>query len=364
MDLLEVFNYLLISVLLLITFTLYVYHVSRDSASEIKNTVVGKVYISICGVLISMVVQHYAIRIPNAQTVIDLNALLLLTIFYLGGMIPTVIIAVFQCIIWGFNYGFSIGMEHVIVRAVLYLGAFYLIDRINEEKRVQRWYLSLASVVLITVPSLYILLKEVDFTVFLRDYTGTMIITAAIQFWILEKENKAKQMYLNYKKESDIDYLTELKNTRAFDTALNNEIIHAQETGEQLSFLIFDIDFFKRVNDTYGHSKGDIILKETAKILNKSLPKTAIIARIGGEEFCALLRNTTQEEAKTAANQVRQTVEKNAFRISRTKAIKITISAGVSNYPKTTENLNKLKELADEALYDAKRSGRNRVHVR
>ena len=136
---------------------------------------------------------------------------------------------------------------------------------------------------------------------------------------------------------------------------------NATEKSEKLSLLMIDIDFLKKVNDTYGHTAGDFVLREIGEILLKCSRSYDIVSRNGGEEFTILLLDCTEAQALQIAEHVRSCVENHTFVITDEIQINITISIGVANYPEATNEIEKLIELADIALYDAKRIGRNRV---
>ena len=149
-------------------------------------------------------------------------------------------------------------------------------------------------------------------------------------------------------KEALYDELTGILNRRGIDYKIKNL--------EKGSILFFDIDHFKRVNDTYGHEFGDYVLTQIGKILKKNFRKNDIIGRWGGEEFIVILPNTSYEDALKLAEKLRKIIEKHDF-----KGKKITVSIGVSEY---NGNLEEELEKADEALYEAKNSGRNQVKGR
>lgn len=129
-----------------------------------------------------------------------------------------------------------------------------------------------------------------------------------------------------------------------------------------VSVLIFDMDHFKQINDKFGHLTGDMVLKTTANLIRKMLP-TGIIARYGGEEFVIVLPEVSEEEAFQFANSIRQMVGHHQYLVSKEKSITVTISVGLANYPLVSDSYEGLLQLADEALYEAKNSGRNKVCV-
>ncbi|HTZ18592.1 MAG TPA: diguanylate cyclase, partial [Dissulfurispiraceae bacterium] len=159
------------------------------------------------------------------------------------------------------------------------------------------------------------------------------------------------------------DYLTGLYNRKFFMERLDEELAWAGRYGEPLSFVILDIDHFKKVNDTYGHSCGDEILVQLSKTLGPALRAHDILARYGGEEFVVLLANTDIDAAVTVAEKLRAAVQENDFFCpDMSIALPVTISVGVActdgNFDITPDSLIKR---ADGALYEAKAAGRNRV---
>ncbi len=157
------------------------------------------------------------------------------------------------------------------------------------------------------------------------------------------------------------DKLTNLYNRRSFESRLIQDIQHYQEFQTELSVIIFDVDHFKFVNDTYGHQAGDCVLTLLAGVAKKSIRKNDIIARYGGEEFIILLPNTGKNGAKVIAEELRQAVQDTAYDASTYKIL-ITISLGVACICDVkSPNLDKLIKHADDALYHAKHNGRNQV---
>ena len=142
---------------------------------------------------------------------------------------------------------------------------------------------------------------------------------------------------------------------------MNNFSQQTIRKGENLSLLYIDIDYFKKINDTYGHSSGDIVLKNLAIILRDTCRIFDIISRNGGEEFSVMLLDCTASHAFEIAERIRKNVETNKFHISYKDDICVTISIGVTTYPDITDNIDNLIENADTALYEAKRTGRNKI---
>ena len=158
-----------------------------------------------------------------------------------------------------------------------------------------------------------------------------------------------------------LDALTNLNNRRQFEVRLKQEIATTKRQKNPLCAMMVDIDFFKKVNDTYGHASGDAVLRTVASIIKEHLRESDIPSRYGGEEFAVLLPYTHIEEAKIVGERLRKAVETTPIPIDK-KNINVTISMGLAEFSpqETGEDLFKR---ADSALYEAKESGRNRVCV-
>jgi len=121
-----------------------------------------------------------------------------------------------------------------------------------------------------------------------------------------------------------------------------------------------DIDHFKQINDSYGHQVGDYVLVELCKVLNEGLRATEIISRYGGEEFTVIIPQADYDVTLVVGEKIRSLVEEHDFEYNGLK-LPVTVSVGVALFPQMAVNRNSLVEMADKALYKAKRSGRNRV---
>ena len=163
-----------------------------------------------------------------------------------------------------------------------------------------------------------------------------------------------------------IDALTNLNNRRQFELRLGQEIATTKRQNNPLCAMMIDIDFFKKVNDTYGHASGDAVLKGVASIIKSALRESDIPSRYGGEEFAVLLPYTHIQEAKIVGERLRMAVESSPIPIndegSEVKSINVTISMGLAEFD-NIESGEELFERADKALYQAKENGRNRVCI-
>jgi two-component system, cell cycle response regulator len=159
------------------------------------------------------------------------------------------------------------------------------------------------------------------------------------------------------------DYLTGLYNRKFFMERFMEEIAWASRYREPLSFIILDIDHFKKINDTYGHSCGDEVLKQLAGVLTGLLRAHDVLARYGGEEFVVLLSNTSAEDAYAIGDKLRAGVQVTEFNFGPSGGrIPVTISLGVATSEDVVDlSAESLINRADAALYQAKAAGRNRV---
>jgi diguanylate cyclase (GGDEF)-like protein len=155
------------------------------------------------------------------------------------------------------------------------------------------------------------------------------------------------------------DGLTNLHNRKQLDTMLSEEIPRAQRHGRDLALLMLDIDHFKSINDTYGHLTGDSVLRGLASILQKRLRPNDKLGRYGGEEFCAILPETSLPSATRIAEELRAMVQSHSFN-AEGKEVRVTVSIGASCLG-SSMTMEQLYKGADDKLYEAKRSGRNKV---
>jgi diguanylate cyclase (GGDEF)-like protein len=157
------------------------------------------------------------------------------------------------------------------------------------------------------------------------------------------------------------DTLTGCLNRRGFEHALNQSVIRAMRRGGEVALLAIDIDHFKKINDTAGHLGGDAVLRELAELLSRSSRAGDVVGRVGGEEFVILLPGADSETAGVVAERVMDAVRTHAFRTVRGR-VSVTVSVGIASEQVTDAHLaGALRAHADEALYVAKRLGRNRV---
>ena len=156
---------------------------------------------------------------------------------------------------------------------------------------------------------------------------------------------------------ASVDYLTEVANCRHIRHLMSEELARSHRTNHPFSIIMLDVDHFKKINDTYGHPDGDLVLQAVAKVCKDTVREIDHVGRVGGEEFLIILPETTVFDAGVIAERIRDRIE---FLTIGDQGIKVTVSLGVSSSD-TTSNVDSMYKTADVALYDAKENGRNCV---
>ena len=198
---------------------------------------------------------------------------------------------------------------------------------------------------------------------------GTIIFVLAILLLALFSKhiNKISQ---HIKNDEDLlkgmairDPLTNLYTRRIFNIQLNTEISFSKRYSVTTSLMLIDLDHFKQVNDKYGHSAGDAVLREVSSLITSLCQETDMACRFGGEEFAIIAKNTTAKDAENLAERIRRSVEITPFDIGEGKTITITTSIGIGCFPDHADLDADLIAVTDLALYAAKKEGRNCVRI-
>ncbi len=230
-----------------------------------------------------------------------------------------------------------------------------------------------------TIVNRIVFLKDITASIEKQDFTVLHILEKSKEGWkdeVYELKHSIYNMALSLKsafeelekKKSELeqlayyDPLTGLPNRRFFFDHANLILENSKRYGNPLTLLIIDIDHFKKINDTYGHEAGDLVLKSFADILRKSIRQSDLPARSGGEEFLILMPNTNLSQGKVVAERIR-TKFQNSLIVYEGKEIRATLSGGLASYKEGVETVDDLTRMADKALYKAKELGRNRIEV-
>lgn len=161
-----------------------------------------------------------------------------------------------------------------------------------------------------------------------------------------------------------VDQLTGGTNRLYFQQRFESEIRRTGNYRHALALFMFDIDEFKKINDTYGHQAGDVVIKKMAELVRKNTRSSDLVGRYGGDEFMVLITSTTEEQAAAIADKLRELIATTDIAIPGTEVpVRITVSGGLAMFPTHGQSTIELFRAADEALYESKHQGRNRILV-
>ena len=220
-----------------------------------------------------------------------------------------------------------------------------------------------------TVPSmsnyaflLFALLQTIDMN---RRYLTALAESEALTYRLEERVHERTEELTRANErlaqQATTDGLTGLKNRRAFNEVFSQEIKRLKRGGEGLCLALLDIDFFKSINDSHGHDGGDQVLKNVARVLETELRATDTVARIGGEEFAVLLPTQQVSGARARLEELRQRIANSPLE-DEDKQISVTVSIGLTRVT-AEDSIKKASKRADDALYAAKRGGRNQLQT-
>ncbi|MDX1763298.1 MAG: GGDEF domain-containing protein [bacterium] len=167
-----------------------------------------------------------------------------------------------------------------------------------------------------------------------------------------------------YKKMAVIDHLTGIFNRRYFDTRLEEETARMSRRGLPFSVALVDLDHFKQINDTHGHGVGDMVLREFAHYLKNNLRRVDVVCRVGGEEFAVIMPETDITAGLVIMERILAKLLHHPFNIQQLPEIGVSFSCGLVSNCQSFMDTGEILDMADQALYEAKRSGRSRVMAR
>lgn len=354
------FTELFINSCILITFISISQNFVMNEDINQNSSMPLKILTGICSGLLGIILMLFSIQV-TPSIIIDFRAIPILLATFYGGVLPTIIATLIIGTFRFLHFGLS-NTSVIALIVILLMGIGFSVINLIKASRKSKWIYSIIYLLILNSITMKILIKDsrLLFKVFIV-YSGSTLLMSCFIFKFTEYLSESVQLHKKFKSEATIDFLTGLNNVRQFDNMFN---IVAQQTirnEQDLSLLFLDIDYFKKINDTFGHNSGDIVLRDLAVILRDTCRVYDIISRNGGEEFSVLLLNCPADCALEVAERIRKNVEGNKFYISDKVNINITISIGISTYPDITNNIDTLLEHADTALYEAKRTGRNKV---
>ena len=355
------FKDLFVNLTILISFVFVGGQVFKEKPLSYNQSVKTKILVGLAGGFLGITLIYFSIEVGTQHTILDFRYLALLSVIKHGGFLPSLLAAILMISFRLTFYGISPSSIYAIISMILMVLGANLIWKVRA-KQFTKWIFMNLYCVLIICTVLYVLLNAGSRTYeTIATFAITSFIAGILQYYLLDYVSSINSLYRKFREEAKKDSLTGLNNVRQFDEILNDLASKAIKNGEKLSILVIDIDHFKLINDTYGHTVGDSVLNGLGKILISSCRSIDIVSRVGGEEFTILLPCCSHEKALEVAERVRSEVEKHKCILSNKIEISITISIGVATYPDMVTNPNELVHKADEGLYMAKRSGRNKV---
>ncbi|TCJ03851.1 GGDEF domain-containing protein [Cytobacillus praedii] len=345
---------------ILVSVLFFYSQVSNKYPLHAKSTLKIKILIGVLGGLLSNILMQYSIPVDN--TMVDLRHIPTILLAYYGGGIPA-FISMIMTLAGRFLISASLSSYLAIVISVS--GTLFAIffSKQNYSKKIKILGIVTFNNLVFSIVFSYLVSSFIIVLKVLPIYWIVSYLSAYLSFYVLAYIRKSQKLFNKYQTESTTDGLTGLNNVRKFEEVFDHLIKDLQTNEQKLALLFIDIDFFKKVNDTYGHSEGDVVLKELGLRLQQSTRAFDIVSRNGGEEFTVLLLNCPLNRANELAERIRKNVEDNPFTLNSGEEINLTISVGVACYQETTIDPTQLIEDADKALYQAKQSGRNRVCI-
>ena len=223
---------------------------------------------------------------------------------------------------------------------------------------------TLLQVGLISACYLYLSYLELTYQIFSGNF-GSHLVAKLFPFWLVAYLTTSLASDIQTAKNkirilSEQDELTRLMNMRAFKVMFGRYFTQAKRYQHEFALLVIDADNLKIINDQYGHAAGDALICHIAKIITSDLRSSDIAARYGGDEFIVVLVNTSQKQALVVAERIRNKLATTPFKIKKNDAF-TTVSIGIANFPSNGEDPQTLVKKADEAMYQSKFSGKNRV---
>ena len=311
-----------------------------------------KCFVGIVMGALGALLMKFGVHIEDVM--LDLRYLSVILAAIIGGpiasLLASIIILIVRLLLTGYSVGAQIG-----VYVVLLTGIGCTIISTFRLSVFKKWIWLHVYCLTVSSIGIYVVFKDV---LVLGLYLVVSIMTGYMTFLSAHYALQSNELFRKMKQYATMDPLTGLGNVRKFDTELNRNIEDKKKNKDPLCLLLVDIDYFKDVNDRYGHPAGDEVLQQLGAILKNSSPFPHLVFRKGGEEFALLLPKSTLQYAVDIGERIRAAVEKHVFRLPNDICLHITISVGASIY---VDSPQQFIQLADDALYSSKRNGRNQV---
>ncbi|MBM7577801.1 diguanylate cyclase [Jeotgalibacillus terrae] len=348
----------IINISIMISFTFVWHQLFKRNQLKLQSGLSLKVIDGLIAGVFGVLLMNFSFTI-NDITILDLRHVAIAMVAFYGGFIPAMIAS--GVVIAG-RYMIDVNYSsHVALFMILAIGlGTGLIGQYVKWGVWKKWTLLLVYAHSIFFIAFWIVSDSIVEVAGAALFHAVMAIGGGyFVLYFARYIRKATDTFYEIQENARKDPLTELFNVRSFDHYYNHYMNEYIETGNPVGLIMLDIDYFKQINDTFGHSAGDEVLKEVAIRLRELTGHQGIISRNGGEEFTVLLPDINKQELKKLAEKVRRGIDDHTFKLKDGTALHLTVSSGVSH---THADLKEeLFESADSALYIAKQAGRNQV---
>ncbi|MET3207299.1 UNVERIFIED_CONTAM: diguanylate cyclase [Paenibacillus sp. PvR008] len=296
----------------------------------------------------------------RGDIMVDLRQLAIIISVYMGGavsgLLTTLIISLYRIFITG---GLTDVSLIATINAILTLSITLPLVR-KKSLPLVKWMSAVLGSATVSVSSVFFLVEHPHLQAIIF-FAIVLILGGLFTYFMIHHIKKTERAIQLLEEAANRDHLTGLYSLRAFDTMFEESFHSSRTTKHPFGVVLLDIDYFKNINDTYGHLNGDTVLSQLGALLTRESTVRAYPSRKGGEEFAILIGNCNSQKAATFAEKIRQAVEHYPFRLNDGSVISLTVSIGAGSFPDIASE--HLMEKVDAALYKAKRSGRNRVEI-
>lgn len=352
---------LFINATILVTFVFIVSNIYRDEPLTKHLSIRKKILAGFGGGILGILLMLFSINVKN-HTILDFRSFPIMLLIIYAGFFPSllgaIIISLFRILYFGLSPSC---IASCTINGMLVVGGFF-IEKLKIKKHIRWLGINIFHLLSLSI-AMFILIKPYAYMLsILTPYWIVFILTSYAVYYLLEYVEKKNRAFRALKQQASKDFLTGLYNARSFDNLFNNLMERMNTFQEKLSILMIDIDHFKNVNDTYGHPAGDEVLRQLGEILIKNSRSFDFVSRMGGEEFSVLLPDCPHERALEVGERIRKAVEVHDFIMLDYTLIKVTVSIGASTIGAHCKHKKEdfIGE-ADQGLYLAKRTGRNKV---
>ncbi|SDW42450.1 diguanylate cyclase [Marinococcus luteus] len=348
-----------INITILISFIFLFHRLLYKTPLSTSSPLKQKIAAGTASGMLGLVLLAYTIPL-NETTIIDLRLVPVTLMAVFGGWVPTIITGI---IVAGgrllMDFSLSSAPPLLLIALSVVSGGI-IHTTVRKIWRRAVWMIFLTN--LYMTVTLSMMLAWTGWLPAAGFYLLASLAGTGVSVYMFVHLDKVNQMFIRYQYQAYRDNLTALYNQRAFQELLGQAAEEYPAASRSLSLLVLDIDYFKQINDTYGHLEGDMVLKQLSHVLVASIRPNDMAFRIGGEEFGVILYDCDETHALTIAERVRADVARTPFIVAqRSTPLFITVSIGVGTYPVPGNSIEALYDMTDKALYQAKDQGRNCV---